>query len=71
MTASEPICAVLSEHDIPIAPSTYFAYRDRGFGPTEADLADAHAAHQLHTWWAENRRLYGRRNSGSWPPAKV
>lgn len=52
---------MLSEHDIPIAPSTYYAYRDRGFGPTEADLADAYAADQLHRWWTENRRLYGRR----------
>jgi hypothetical protein len=52
---------VLSEHDIPIAPSTYYAYRDRGFGPTEADLADAYAAHQLFQLWRKNRRLYGRR----------
>ena len=52
---------MLSEHDIPIAPSTYYAYRDRGFGPTEADLADAYAAHEIYQLWKENRRLYGRR----------
>ena len=52
---------MLSEHDIPIAPSTYYAYRDRGFGPTEADLADAYAAHELFQLWRKNRRLYGRR----------
>lgn len=52
---------MLSEHDIPIAPSTYYAHRDRGFGPTEADLTDAYAAQQLHLWWTEHRRLYGRR----------
>ena len=52
---------MLSEHDIPIAPSTYYAYRDRGFGPSEADLADAYAAQQLYLWWVEHRRLYGRR----------
>lgn len=52
---------MLSEHDIPIAPSTYYAYRDRGFGPTEAELADAYAADQVYQLWKENRRLYGRR----------
>jgi len=52
---------VLSEHDIPIAPSTYYAFRARGFGPSEADLADAYTANQLHQWWTEHRRLYGRR----------
>lgn len=52
---------MLSEHDIPIAPSTYYAYRDRGFGPTEVDLADAYAAQEIYQLWQENRGLYGRR----------
>ena len=52
---------MLSEHDIPIAPSTYYAHRDRGFGPSEAELADAYAAHQIYRLWCEHRRLYGRR----------
>ena len=49
---------MLREHDIPIAPSTYDAYRDRGFGPTDADRADAYAAHQLFQLRRKNRRLY-------------
>lgn len=57
----EPICAVLSEHGVKIAPSTYYAYAARGFGPTEAELADAYLAHQLYRLWVRNRRLYGRR----------
>lgn len=57
----EPILAVLNEHGIGIAPSTYYAHAARGFGPTEAELADAHAANQLHQLWVANRRLYGRR----------
>lgn len=60
----EPICTVLSElsgHGVKIAPSTYYAYAARGFGPTEAELADAYLAHQLYLLWVKNRRLYGRR----------
>lgn len=57
----EPILAVLNEHGIGIAPSTYYAHAARGFGPTEAELADAYAANQLHQLWVSNRRLYGRR----------
>lgn len=57
----EPICAVLSEHGIQIAPSTYYAHAKRGFGPTEAELADAYAANKLWDLWMKNRCLYGRR----------
>ena len=57
----EPICAVLAEHDIKIAPSTYWAHAKRGFGPTEAELDDAFSANELFDLWVANRRLYGRR----------
>lgn len=57
----EPILAVLNEHGLGIAPSTFYAHAARGFGPTEAELADAYAANQLHRLWVRNRRLYGRR----------
>ena len=40
----EPILAVLNEHGIGVAPSTFYAHAARGFGPTEAELADAYAA---------------------------
>ena len=57
----EPICAVLTEHGIQIAPSTYHAHAARGFGPTNAQLAEAYQADQLYELWVANRRLYGRR----------
>jgi putative transposase len=56
----EPICTVLSEHGVPIAPSTYYAHAERGFGPTEAELGDAYAADTLVTLWRENRGVYGQ-----------
>jgi hypothetical protein len=31
----EPICAVLTEHGIKIAPSTYRLHAARGFDPTD------------------------------------
>lgn len=57
----EPILAVLNEHGIGIAPSTYYAAATRGFGPSERDLHDAYAANMLFDLWQRNRRLYGRR----------
>lgn len=53
---------MLAEHGIVrVAPSTYYAYAARGFGPTDAELDDAYAANRLHQLWVKNRRLYGRR----------
>ena len=40
-----PICTVLSEHGLSIAPSTYYARRARP--ATTAELADAYAANAL------------------------
>ena len=57
----EPILAVLGEHGLGIAPSTYYAHAGRGFAPSPADLADAYAANVLFDLWVVNRRLYGRR----------
>jgi putative transposase len=57
----EPICRVLTEHGVPIAPSTYYAHAARGFGPSVAELEDAYAANDLYRLWTRNRRLYGRR----------
>jgi len=57
----EPILAVLNEHSIGIAPSTYYAAAARGFGPSERDLHDAYAANVLFDLWTRNRCLYGRR----------
>lgn len=49
---------MLSEHDVPIAPSTYFARRAQGF-VTQAAWDDAHMANRLHDLWLANRGLYG------------
>ena len=57
----ESICAVLTEHGIRIAPSTFYAHQARGFGPTDAELHEAYAAHRLYCLWQDNRRVYGRR----------
>lgn len=54
----EPICAVLSEHGVTIAPSTYYAHAG---GPTAAELEDADAANIVFDLWEKNRRLYGQR----------
>lgn len=57
----EPILAVLNEHGVGIAPSTYYAHAARGFGPSSRDLDDAYAANEIYNLWVRNRRLYGRR----------
>lgn len=51
---------MLTEHGVQIAPSTYYAHAERGFGPSEAELADAYAAHTLFALWVKNRGLYGQ-----------
>ena len=51
---------MLTEHGVQIAPSTYYAHAERGFGPSEAELADAYAANTLFDLWVRNRGLYGQ-----------
>ena len=48
---------MLSEHGIPIAPSTYYTRR-RG-RVSAADWDDAHTANQLVELWTANRSVYG------------
>lgn len=55
----EPICTVLSEHGITIAPSTYHAHKAVPISP--AALQDAYMANALYTLWVENWRVYGAR----------
>lgn len=55
----EPICTVLTEHGIPIAPSTYHAHKACPVSP--AALQDAYLANALYTLWDENWRVYGVR----------
>jgi putative transposase len=39
-----------------ISPTTFYAWRRRAGGPTEAELAEAYAIHELHRAWVEHRR---------------
>jgi len=48
---------VLSEHDVPIAPSTYYAHKRQAVSDAEWD--DAHMANVLLDLWRANRSLYG------------
>ena len=54
-----PICAVLSEHGMRIAPSTYYAAKATPV--SDADVADAYAANALLDRWIANRGVYGVR----------
>jgi len=53
----EPICRVLSEHGIPIAPSTYYAHVAQRV--SDADWDDAQLANRLLDLWRANRSVYG------------
>lgn len=55
----EPICAVLTEHGVPIAPSTYYAHKAAPV--SAAVLEDAYLANALYTLWVENWGVYGAR----------
>ena len=56
---AEPICAVLSEHGISIAPSTYYARRSMPV--TSAELEDTYLANLLVTLHREIWSAYGVR----------
>jgi len=55
----EPICGVLTEHGITIAPSTYHAHKAIPISP--AALEEAYLANALYTLWAQNWGVYGVR----------
>ena len=55
----EPVCAVLAEVGISIAPSTYYA---RSKTPlTDVELDEAYMANQLRSLWQNNWGVYGAR----------
>lgn len=56
----DPICIALTEHGMPIAPSTYYAAKARG-PVSDTALAEAYAANTVHALFVANRRLYGIR----------
>jgi putative transposase len=55
----EPICAVLSEHGIPIAPNTYHVRKKTPI--SDSDLADAYLVNAVIDLWRKNKELYGIR----------
>jgi putative transposase len=55
----EPICTVLSEHGVSIAPSTYYERRQQPI--TDAELEDAYLANALVTLHREEWSVYGAR----------
>ncbi len=59
----EPICAVLSEHGCPIAPSTYYAAR--AATPTRREVRDEYLMVRITECYEHNRRVYGPRKV--WP----
>ena len=48
---------MLTEHDVAIAPSTYYAHK--ACPVTDADWDDAHMANHALDVWRSNRSLYG------------
>ena len=53
----EPICRVLSEHDIAISPGTYYARRAQPV--SDSDRGDAHMANIVIDLHRANRSVYG------------
>jgi len=55
----EPICAVLSEHGCPIAPSTHYDARISADRPSARQLRDAELKTEIARVYAENYGVYG------------
>jgi putative transposase len=55
----EPICRVLKDHHVPIAPSTYYAAKKRP--PSARQLSDAHLLEVIGQVHRENYGVYGVR----------
>ncbi len=55
----EPICAVLSEHGLPIAPSTYYEHVSKG--PTGQNRRDAMLINEIRRVHTANYGVYGAR----------
>lgn len=59
MLGVEPICAVLTEHGLRIAPSTYYDHVTAG--PTARDVRDAHLIEQIGRVHQQTYGVYGAR----------
>jgi putative transposase len=63
----EPICQVLTEHGVPIAPSTYDEWRDKL--PTARQARDERLRTEIMRVFKENMGVFGARKTwpSSWP----
>ena len=57
----EPICTVLSEHGLPIAPSTYYDHLERLAAPSRRHVRDAQLEDDIARVHAEHYGVYGAR----------
>jgi transposase InsO family protein len=57
----EPICRVLSEHEVSIAPSTYYAHKIRQNKPSARQLRDEELKTLIKEIFEANYRVYGAR----------
>ena len=55
----EPICAVLSEHDVTIAPGTFYKWLSRPL--SEAVVEEAYLVNDIVDLYRRNKRVYGVR----------
>lgn len=55
----EPICRVLSEHGVQIAPSTYYSWLKSPY--SEDVWHEAHVANRVYDLWKKNKCVYGVR----------
>ncbi len=55
----EPICTVLSEHGLPIAPSTYYEHVERQ--PTRSEVRDEQLVAEVTRVYTANFEVYGAR----------
>lgn len=55
----ESICALLSQHDVKIVPSTY--YDARGHGPSPRELPDERSKPIVLATWQKQRKVLGAR----------
>ena len=60
----EPICAVLSEHGVKIAPSTYYEWRDKL--PTQRQERDTVLVEHIRRVHADNYGVYGEVHPEPW-----
>ena len=64
----EPICAVLSEHGVKIAPSTYYEWRDKL--PSKRDERDVVLLEHIRRVHQENFGVYGPRGVADTQPGR-